>query len=177
MTEGLSVDFGGVMNRKAKVVDKSSAGVNYLMKKNKVEVVQGLGRIDGPGRVTATGEGGTTGIEARNIMIATGSVPRLLPGIEIDGKHVVTSDEILELEAIPESLIVLGAGAVGVEFASIFSRMGSKVTVVELLPRVLPFEDEEVSKEFEKAFRKRGITCMTDTRMGRVARLSARDAV
>jgi dihydrolipoamide dehydrogenase len=168
VTEGLSVDFGGVMNRKAKVVDKSSAGVNYLMKKNKIEVVQGLGRIDGPGRVTVTGEDGSTAIEAKNIMIATGSVPRLLPGLEIDGQRVVTSDEILELEAIPESLIVLGAGAVGVEFASIFARMGSRVTVVELLPRFLPFEDEEISKEFERSFRKRGIECMPETRMGRV---------
>jgi dihydrolipoamide dehydrogenase len=139
------------------------------MKKNKIEVVRGVGRIDSPGKVTVQRDGGVAvSIEARNILIATGSVPRRLPGVEIDGQRIVTSDEILELDAIPESLIVLGAGAVGVEFASVFVRMGSKVTVVELLARFLPLEDEEVSQEFERAFKKRGIACMPRTRMGRV---------
>jgi len=165
----VSVDFSAVMTRKSKVVDKSAAGVNYLMKKNKIEVVYGMGRIDGPGRVGVRAKDGSTStIDTKNILIATGSVPRLIPGVEVDGTRIVTSDEILELTTIPESLIVLGAGAVGVEFASVFVRMGSRVTVVELLPRMLPIEDEEVSKEFEKAFRKRGITCLTQTRMGRV---------
>jgi dihydrolipoamide dehydrogenase len=165
---GIEVDFPGVMKNKNKVVDKSAAGVNYLMKKNKIEVFKGLGRIEGPGRVSVKGEDGTKTIAAKNILIATGSVPRLIPGVEIDGKRVVTSDELLDIDHVPESLIVLGAGAVGVEFASVFKRLGSEVTVVELLPRMLPIEDEEVSKEFEKAFKKRGIECMTDTRMGRV---------
>ena len=166
--EGVSVDFPAVMDRKSKVVDKSAAGVKYLMKKNKIEVVPGLARIEGPGQVSVTSETGTKRIDAKNVIIATGSVPRGLPGVEIDGERIVTSDEILELTEIPESLIVLGAGAVGVEFASVFVRMGSKVTVVELLPRFLPIEDEEVSKEFEKAFKKRGIECLPDTKMGRV---------
>ena len=166
--DNVRVDFPGVMKRKDQIVDKSAAGVNYLMKKNKIEVVKGLGKIQGPGRVEVTGDDGTKTIETKNILIATGSVPRLIPGVEIDGRRVVTSDEILELQEIPDSLIVLGAGAVGVEFASVFVRMGSEVTVVELLPRMLPIEDEEVSKEFERAFKKRGVTCHTDTRMGRV---------
>jgi len=114
------------------------------------------------------GEDGSKTIETKNILIATGSVPRLIPGVEIDGKRVVTSDELLDIDHVPESLIVLGAGAVGVEFASVFKRLGSEVTVVELLPRMLPIEDEEISQEFEKAFKKRGIECMTATRMGRV---------
>jgi dihydrolipoamide dehydrogenase len=169
LADNVRVDFAAVMDRKAKVVDRSAAGVTYLMKKNKVEVVHGVGRIDAPGRVLVAGPGGrVTRIDTRFVLIATGSVPKRLPGVEVDGRRVVTSDEILELAAIPESLIVLGAGAVGVEFASVFARMGSKVTVVELLPRFLPLEDEEVSRDFEKAFRKRGIACLPDTRMGRV---------
>lgn len=167
--ENVSVDFPAVMKRKSTIVDKSAAGVNYLMKKNKVDVVKGLGRVNGPGSVTVTAEdGSTTNLEARFIMLATGSVPRRIPGVEVDGTRVVTSDEILDLTEIPESLIVLGAGAVGVEFASVYSRMGSKVTVVELLENLLPIEDEEVSKEFAKAFRKRGIDSMVETRMSKV---------
>jgi len=168
LADNVRVDFPAVMKRKNVIVDKSAAGVNYLMKKNKIEVVKGTGRIEAPGRVSVAGEEGTTELSAKNILIATGSVPRALPGVEVDGRRVVTSDEILDLESVPESLIVLGAGAVGVEFASVFSRLGSKVTVVELLPRFLPIEDEEISAEFEKAFRKRGIECMPETRMGRV---------
>jgi len=166
---GIEVDFPGVMKNKNKVVDKSAAGVNYLMKKNKIEVFKGRGRIEGAGRVTVADEDGAkTTIVTKNILIATGSVPRLIPGVKIDGKRVVTSDELLDIDHVPESLIVLGAGAVGVEFASVFKRLGSEVTVVELLPRMLPIEDEEISKEFEKAFKKRGVECMTETRMGRV---------
>jgi dihydrolipoamide dehydrogenase len=169
LADNVRIDFGAVMDRKAKVVDKSAAGVAFLMKKNKVEVVWGTARLDGPSRVVVAGrDGQTIDIETRFVLIATGSVPKRLPGVDVDGRRVVTSDEILDLKEIPESLIVLGAGAVGVEFASVFSRMGSKVTVVELLPRFLPFEDEEISKEFEKAFRRRGIGCLPDTRMGRV---------
>jgi dihydrolipoamide dehydrogenase len=169
LADNVRVDFKAVMDRKAKVVDKSAAGVGFLMKKHKVDVLWGTGRIEAPGRVAVTGhEEQITQVETRFILIATGSVPKRLPGVEVDGKSVVTSDEILELDHVPDSLIVLGAGAVGVEFASAFARLGSKVTVVELLPRFLPLEDEEVSREFEKAFRRRGIACHPDTRMGRV---------
>lgn len=171
-TEWMSIDFPQVMKHKDKIVDKSAAGVNYLMKKNKIEVVAGLGRIAGPGRVEVTAEDGSrTTIATRFIMIATGSVPRRIPHVAVDGRRVVTSDELLENREIPKHLIVLGAGAVGVEFASVFRSMGSEVTVVELLPRVLPIEDEEVSKEFEKAFRKRGIQCLADTKVTNVAML------
>ena len=166
--DGVSIDFPQVMKRKEKIVDKSAAGVGYLMKKNKIEVVKGTGRIEGPGRVVVTSSNGPTTIETRFILIATGSIPRGLPGVKVDGRRILTSDELLEIREIPKSLIVLGAGAVGVEFASVFRSMGSEVTVVELLPRFLPIEDEEISKEFEKVFRKRGITCFPDTRMTKV---------
>ena len=162
----VAVDFAKVMGRKQKIVAKSAAGVTYLMKKNKIEVVKGLGRFESANRVIVTAEdGGETAIAAKHVMIATGSVPRRVPGIEIDGERIVTSDHILEAQDIPESLIVLGAGPVGIEFASAFHRFGSKVTVVELLPRMLPLEDEEVSEEFRKIFVKRGIECHVETRL------------
>jgi dihydrolipoamide dehydrogenase len=167
-TDGMAIDFPAVMKRKDKVVDKSAAGVTYLMKKNKIEVVNGAGRIESPSSVQVQADGKTSTIETRFILIATGSVPRRIPGAEVDGRRIVTSDELLEIREIPKSLVVLGAGAVGVEFASVFKSMGSEVTVVELLPRFLPIEDEEISKEFEKVFRKRGFTCLPETKVTKV---------
>ncbi len=160
------VDMAGVQKARARAVDKSAAGVAYLMKQNKVDVHTGRGRLTGPHTVLVEGEGGkSTSLEARVIVVATGSVPRTLPFLPIDGKQVVTSDEILELGKAPKSLLVLGAGAVGVEFASVYSRFGSETTVVEMLDRALPLEDEEVSAEFERAFRKRGIKVHTKTKL------------
>lgn len=158
-------DFAKVQKARAKVVTKSAAGVSYLMKSNKIEVHQGLGALrstdvvevkDSSGKVTAV-------LQAKNIILASGSVPRRLPFIEIDGKHFVTSDEILELKQPPKSLIVLGAGAVGVEFASIYSRFGTECTIIEMLDRALPIEDEDVSKEFAKALSKRKINLQLQT--------------
>ncbi|MAF27161.1 MAG: dihydrolipoyl dehydrogenase [Gemmatimonadota bacterium] len=167
--EGITVDFPGIMRNKKKVVDRSAAGVRYLMKKNGVEVVNGTARIDGPGSVSVSlPDQEEVCLEAREVLIATGSVPRGVPGIEPDGRHILTSNEMLELKEIPPSLLVLGGGAVGVEFASVFSRLGSVVTIVELLPRLLPFEDEEISDAFAKALGKRGIRTYCGTRMGRV---------
>src|SRR4029434_5980157 len=108
--------------------------------------------------------------ETKNIIIATGSVPKSLPNLDIDGKQIITSDQVLELNTIPKSMIVLGAGAVGVEFASIYARFGSQVTVLELLPRALPIEDEDVSAEIVRAFKKRGITVHTETKVQKVDR-------
>jgi dihydrolipoamide dehydrogenase len=156
------VDMGGVQKRKKRVVQTTAKGVEFLMKKNKVKVLQGTGRLAARGRVAVTLEGKeVAGVAAKNILVATGSTPRGIPAVKLDGKNVVTSDEILELQRIPKSLTVLGAGAVGVEFASIFSRFGSQVTLVEMLPRMLPNEDEDSSAELEKAFRKRGISVHT----------------
>src|SRR5436189_3844003 len=164
--EGLSYGFPAVQKYKSDVVAKNSAGVTYLMKKNKVTVYNGFGKIVAPGKVeVALADGKKDTISSKNIIIATGSVIRPIKGFETDGKTVVNSDHILELNKVPKSLIVMGSGAVGVEFASVYARFGAETTLVELLPRLVPLEDEEVSKELEKSFRKRGIKSQVDTKL------------
>ncbi|MBZ5527496.1 MAG: dihydrolipoyl dehydrogenase [Acidobacteriia bacterium] len=158
---GLKVNWANVLARKNKIVQKHAQGIAMLFKKNKVESVSGWGRYAGPGRVSVEKDGKTTEIEAANILIATGSEARMLPGIEADGKTILTNREILGLPEIPKSLIVIGAGAVGVEFASVFHTFGTQVTILEALPRVVPVEDEEISAELEKTFKKRGIAIQT----------------
>jgi dihydrolipoamide dehydrogenase len=165
VVEGFKVDFAGVQKSRQKVVDKSAAGVAYLMKQNKIDVISGRGRLKDARTVVVESDKGKQELGAKFVLLATGSVPRTLPFLKVDGKHVVTSDEILELEKIPKSLIVLGAGAVGVEFASVYSRFGTECTVVEMLDRMLPIEDEEISAEFQKAFKKRGIKSLLSTKL------------
>jgi len=156
----LSYDFPGVQKYKSDVVTKNAAGVTYLMKKNKVTVFNGFGKIVGKGKVEVTGaDGKKQTVESKNIIIATGSVVRPIPGFETDGKQVANSDQILELEKVPKSLIVMGSGAVGVEFASVYARFGADTTVVELLDRIVPLEDADVSKELLRSFKKQGIKC------------------
>lgn len=154
-----AVNWANVLKAKDKVVTKGANGIDYLMKKNKVTVVKGTGRISGKGKVEVTlTEGGQKQVlETKNVVIATGSVPKSLPNVKVDHQRVLNSDSILDLPSIPKSIIVLGAGAVGCEFASVFNHVGSQVTLVEYLPRMLPIEDEESSKEIEKAFKKRKI--------------------
>ena len=160
------LDFQAVQKRKTGIVERMSKGVAFLMKKNAVQVFEGIGKIEAPGRVSVQSKSGKSQIlETKNVLIATGSEAKGLPGMEPDGKKILTSDHILELGAVPKSLIILGAGAVGVEFASIFSSFGSQVTLVELLPRIVPGEDEEISKELERCFRKRGITSRTGAKV------------
>jgi dihydrolipoamide dehydrogenase len=158
-------DFAGVQKAREKVVAKSAAGVSYLMKNNKIDVHQGTGRFVDPHTVEVTGASGKTVLTAKHVIIATGSVPKTLPFLPVDGTHVLTSDELLAIAAPPKSMLVLGAGAVGVEFASVFSRFGTQCTIVEMLERCLPIEDEELSAELEKLLRKRGITIHTATRL------------
>jgi dihydrolipoamide dehydrogenase len=166
---GIQLAFANVQKRKEKVVMKNSKGIEYLMKKNKITTFSGTGKLALPGKVEVTGADGTKQtINTRNIILATGSVVRPIPGFETDGAHVVSSDHILELKEVPKSLIVLGAGAVGVEFASVYSRFGADTTIVELMPRLVPLEDEEVSKELEKSFRKRGIKSQVDTKLDKL---------
>ncbi|MEP7075962.1 MAG: dihydrolipoyl dehydrogenase [Acidobacteriota bacterium] len=154
----LGYDWDGVQKYKSDVVAKNSAGVSYLMKKNKATVFNGLGKIVGKGKVEVTGEDGKKQtIETKNIIIATGSVVRPIPGFETDGKQVVNSDHILELTDVPKSMIVMGSGAVGIEFASVYARFGCDTTVIELLDRLIPIEDADVSKELARAFKKQGI--------------------
>ena len=162
----IKLAFADVQKRKDKIVMKNSKGVEFLMKKNKVTVFNGYAKLQLPGKIEVTMDGGKTEtIETKNIIIATGSVVRPIPGFETDGARVVNSDHVLELKEVPKSLIVMGAGAVGVEFASVYSRFGCDTTLVELMPRLLPLEDEEVSVELAKSFRKRGIKQQLDTKL------------
>jgi len=157
----VKVNWAVVLSRKDKIVKKHSKGIEFLFRKHKIESIQGWGRVAGPGKVSVEKDGKTTEIEATNIMLATGSEARSLPGVEIDGKVVLSNREILSLPDVPKSLIVVGAGAVGVEFASIYKEFGSDVTILEMLPRVVPLEDEDVSAELDKVFRKKGIKIHT----------------
>ena len=164
----VSVDISAVLKRKAKVVSSNAGGVQYLMKKNKVDVYNGFGSLVAPGKVQVKNETETLTLNTKNILLATGSTPRRLPHLKVNGRTILTSDELLELNEIPKHLLVLGAGAVGVEFASVYKSFGSEVTVVELAPRLVPVEDEDVSTEFERIFKKRGIKVHTGTLLAEV---------
>lgn len=158
--------FDEVLKRKDAVVTKNAKGVEYLMKKNKITTFKGVGRLNGPNKIEVTGDDGKKQvIDTKNIIIATGSVVRPIKGFETDGERVINSDQVLEMPEVPKSMIVMGAGAVGVEFASVYSRFGCDTTIVELMPRLLPGEDEEISAELTKAYRKRKIKLQLDTKL------------
>ena len=161
----VKVNWPAILARKEKIVNKHTKGIEFLFRKSKVETITGWGRIAGPGRVSVEKDGKKTEIETTYTMLATGSDARSLPGVEIDGKTILTNKEILELPSIPKSLVVVGAGAVGVEFASIFRTFGTEVTILEMLPRAVPLEDEEISAELMKAFKKRGIRIETEAKV------------
>ena len=139
--------------------------MDFLLRKNKVTNFRGYGALVGPNRVLVQGDGADAEVAAKNIIIATGSEPKTLPGCDIDGEFIITSDHALELDRIPRSMLVVGAGAVGVEFASIYSGFGAQVTLIEVLPRIVPLEDEDVSKELRRAFLKQGIEVYTRARL------------
>jgi dihydrolipoamide dehydrogenase len=164
------LNYGRILDRKNKIVNKHSKGIEFLMRKNKVDVIKGTARLLGGGRIEVTGEQGGQTVEAKNIILATGSEARMLPGLEPDDNLILTNIQILDLAEVPGSLGIIGAGAVGVEFASMFSRFGSKVTVLEMLPRAVPVEDEEISRELEKSFKKAGIRLETGARVENVTR-------
>src|SRR5205085_2485649 len=148
-------------DRKQQVVDKNAKGIEFLFKKNKVERLTGFGKLLDKNTVDVNG----TPVSARNIILAMGSVPKDLPHIKTDGKRIINSDHILLLTEVPKSMLVIGAGAVGCEFASIFARFGTKVTIVEVMPLLLPIEDDEVSKEFTRVFKKQGVDVFTDAKV------------
>jgi len=158
------LNYPQVLDRKNKIVSKHSKGVDFLMRKNKVDVIRGQATLQGGGRIQVEGPNGSQTVEAKNIILATGSEARMLPGLQPDANQILTNIEILDIPAIPKSIGIIGAGAVGVEFASIFNRFGSKVTVLEMLPRLVPVEDEEISKELEKHFKKAGIRIETSAK-------------
>ena len=171
VAKDVSVDWPGIIARKTKVVTKLAKGVEFLLKKNKVEMIRGLAKIAGPGKISVTDPKGVTQeITPKNIVLATGSEARMLPGLELDGKTLLTNKEILNLPAIPKSMVIIGAGAVGVEFASIFQRFGTKVTVLEMLPRAVPLEDEEISAELEKSLKHQGIAIQTQAKVAKVTK-------
>lgn len=173
-TEGVSLNFEKVQQRKQAVVDKLAAGVNHLMKKGKIDVYNGYGRILGPSIFSPMP--GTISVERGNgeendmlipkqVIIATGSRPRMLPGLEADGKHVLTSDEALQMEELPKSIIIVGGGVIGIEWASMLHDFGVKVTVIEYADRILPTEDQDISKEMESLLKKKGIQFVTGTKV------------
>lgn len=157
----LKINWANILARKDKIVEKHAKGIEFLFRKNKVERVQGWGRYEGPGRISVEKDGEKSIIEASNILLVNGSEARSLPGVEPDHKTILTNRSILELSEIPKTLIVIGGGAVGVEFASIFNSFGTQVTILEALPRLVPVEDEEISAELSRAFRKKDIQIYT----------------
>ncbi len=167
-TGEISFDFTRVQQSRTDIVDKSASGVQYLMKKNKIDVHYGVGTLGGGKTVIVKSAQGTITLKATTIIIATGSTPRILPSLQPDGKSIVTSNEILELHQPPKSLIVLGGGAVGVEFASVYARFGTSCTVIEMMDQLLPVEDTEVGLEFAKMLKKRGIAVHTSTKLDNV---------
>ncbi len=164
-----TINWANAQKHKEKVVTKGANGIDFLMKKNKITVLKGHGRIAGKGKVEVTGEDGSKQtLDTKNIIIATGSVPKSLPNVQVDHKRVLNSDSILLIDKIPKSLIVLGAGAVGCEFASVFNHVGSQVSIVEYMPNLLPIEDVDASKELEKHFKKRKIDVHTGAKVEKV---------
>ena len=159
----LELDLAQMMSQKEEAVEGLTKGVEFLLKKNKVDYIQGYGKIIRKGKVEVTGlDGKKQTLDAKNIVIATGSEPTGLPGIEVDEERVVTNTGALSLTSVPKRLILIGAGVIGLEMGSVWARLGSEVTVVEYLDRILPPADAEVAKEAQKVFKKQGL----DFRLG-----------
>ncbi|MFZ3365593.1 MAG: dihydrolipoyl dehydrogenase [Candidatus Sulfotelmatobacter sp.] len=176
-----ALNWAAIQERKSKIVAKHAKGLEFLMKKNKVETVKGYGKLTGPAQnglltVEVANDGKTNRLKAKNVLLATGSEARMLPGLVADDR-VLTNIEILSLRDLPKSLVIVGAGAVGVEFASIYRSFGCEVTIVEMLPRLVPVEDEEVSKELARVYRKRGINFHTGAKVEKVEKTKAGIAV
>jgi dihydrolipoamide dehydrogenase len=161
----IGLDMAQVQARKDQIVKSLTGGVELLFRKNKIDWIKGSGRLAGKNQVEITDGAKQTLSATKEIIVATGSQARSVPGIELDRKRIITSDEAIALKAIPKSIVIMGCGAVGVEFASIYRRFGSEVTLIELLPRLMPAEDEAVSAELQRSFRKQGITTLTGTKV------------
>ena len=157
-------DFSAVVKRSRGIADKMSKGVQFLMKKNKIDVIMGYGKLVAPTKIEVTAADGSKQIvEATNIVIATGGRAKQLPGMPVDGQKIIAYREAMVLPTQPKSMIVCGSGAIGIEFAYFYNSMGTKVTIVEFLPRIVPIEDEDISKELEKQFKRGGIDIMTNS--------------
>ena len=160
----VSADFSAVIQRSRAVADKMAGGIEFLFKKNKVDYLRGKGSVPAPGTVAITAEDGQVAeVAARNILVATGCRARKLPDVPVDGERIMTSREALVMKERPESVVIVGAGAIGAEFAYFLNSMGSEVTLVEMLPQVLPVEDAEVAAALERSFKRQGIQGQTGT--------------
>ena len=174
ITSEVSLDFGRVQARKNKIIDQLHKGVQHLMKQGKIDVYEGIGRILGPsifspmpGTISVEMNNGTENemLIPKNVIVATGSRPRSLPGLDIDGQLVLSSDEALQLESLPKSIIIIGGGVIGIEWASMLSDFGVDVTVIEFADRIIPTEDKEISKEMQRVMKKKGINLITSARV------------
>lgn len=174
MTSDVSINFNKVQERKNKIVDQLHKGVQHLMKQGKIDVFEGTGRILGPSIFSPMP--GTISVEMnngdenemlipKNVIVATGSRPRTLPGLDIDGQLVMTSDEALALEEVPSSIIIVGGGVIGIEWASMLSDFGAEVTVIEYADRIIPTEDKEISKEMQRLMKKKGVKIVTGAKV------------
>ena len=162
-------NFPAVVKRSRGVADKMSKGVQFLMRKNKIDVIMGFGKLSGKGKIEVTAaDNSKQTVEAKHIIIATGGRSRQLPTMPVDGKKIIGYREAMVLPEQPKSMIVVGSGAIGVEFGYFYNSMGTKVTIVEFMPRIVPVEDEEISKELEKNFKKAGIEIMTNAEVTKV---------
>ena len=173
-TAGVTLNWPSIQKRKQGIVDKHTKGLGFLMKKNKVTMIEGYGKLTGPAKdgihtVDVEGKNGKSTVTAKAVILSTGSVARMLPGLQADDR-ILSNIEVLSLDSIPKSLIVIGSGAVGVEFASIYKSFGAEVTILEMLPRYVPVEDEEVSKELMRVYRKRGINGFVNAKVEKVER-------
>lgn len=165
--DNLRFDFTKIIARSRQVADRLAQGVNFLMRKHKIQVFKGTGRLAGAGAVAIQGAQGTTSptLRAAHIILATGARPRALPGLPFDRAQVLSSTEAMILPAVPESLVIIGAGAVGVEFAYFYNTFGSQVTLIEMLPQILPVEDHEISEALQRSLTKQGITLHVNSRV------------
>jgi dihydrolipoamide dehydrogenase len=176
-----TLNWEAVQERKSKIVNKHAKGLEFLMRKNKVETIKGLGKLTGPAQngvhtIEVTGNGKTAQLKTGNVLLATGSEARMIPGLDPNDR-VLTNIEILKLGSVPKSLVVVGAGAVGVEFASIFCSFDCEVNIIEMLPRMVPLEDEDVSKELARVYRKRGINFQGNAKVEKVEKTKSGIAV
>ncbi|MEM6911601.1 MAG: dihydrolipoyl dehydrogenase [Verrucomicrobiota bacterium] len=163
--ENLTFDWSKIVGRSRKVSDQLAGGIEFLFKKNKVDYLAGQGKVLGPGKVEVeTADGKKETHDCTDLLIATGCKSRDMPGFPFDGEKIISSKEAMVLKEQPKEIVIIGAGAIGIEFAYVFNAYGTKVTVVEMQPNILPVEDEEISKELAKAFKKQGITCLTNTK-------------
>ena len=171
--DGLELDYGAAVKRSRRVSGRLTKGVGFLMKKNEIDVHMGLAAFTGPKTIMVTDDNGEeTTLSAKDIVLATGATPMVIPGLEADGERILTYREAILQEHLPESVVIIGAGAIGLEFATIWSAYGVDVTLVEMLPRIAPLEDDEVSQELTKAFRKRGIKVRAGTKVEGIEKLN-----